>query len=64
MAVSSTITFGFLTCQGGLSTTSRKIVSRVVRLSSKVIGDELTIVDDLYRRRAKKKGGRFLLTIL
>ena len=48
-----TLPFGFLAWHGGLSVTN--VLRRVIRLSSKLIGEELNSVDDLYRRRAKGK---------
>ena len=39
-----------------LSVTNRNTQSRVIRLSSRVIGEELNRVDDLYKWRAKRKG--------
>ena len=55
----STLTFGFLAWHSGLSVTNQNILSCVIRLSSKEIGEELNSVDDLWT--AKRRGRQISL---
>ena len=54
--IESTLTFGFLAWQGGLSVTNSNTLTKTVNISSKVIGKEQESLNDLYNTRAERKG--------
>ena len=54
--IESALTSGFLSWHGGLGVTHRNTLSRVVRHSSKVIGEDMKSLETLYTERAARKG--------
>ena len=53
--VESILTFSFLCWFGGLSVKCKSVMSRIVNVCSKVIGEKQTNLNDLYTCRIRKK---------